>query len=187
MPKRLTRVHWHAPAGYASSRSGFATPFGPGLEQRDALDVRRLREQVDRAHALELVAGLDELRGVGRERRRVAGDVDDPLRRGLDDPAHDLLREAGARRVDDATSGRPARSTSSRIARRMSPAKKDALVISLSRAFSIASATAGLDDLHADDLARAAGQRQADRADAAVEVEDALVAAQRRRTRPRCA
>ena len=37
-----------------------------------------------------------------------------------------------------------------------------------------------LDDLHADDLARPAGQRQADRADAAVEVVDALVAAQRR-------
>ena len=47
------------------------------------------------------VAGLDELRGVRRERRRVAGDVDDPLRRGLDDAAHDLLRQAGARRVDD--------------------------------------------------------------------------------------
>ena len=42
-----------------------------------------------------------------------------------------------------ATSGLPARSTRSRIARRMSPAKKDALVISLIRAFSIASATAG--------------------------------------------
>ena len=37
----------------------------------------------------------------GRERRRVAGDVDDPLGPGLDDAAHDLLREAGARRVDD--------------------------------------------------------------------------------------
>ena len=50
---------------------------------------------------LSVVAGLDELRRVRRERRRVAGDVDDPLRRGLDDAAHDLLRQAGARRVDD--------------------------------------------------------------------------------------
>ena len=32
-----------------------------GLQQRDALDVRGLREQVDGAHALELVAGLDQL------------------------------------------------------------------------------------------------------------------------------
>ena len=37
----------------------------------------------------------------------------------------------------------------------------------------------GLDELDADDLARPRGERQADRADAAVEVEDALVAAQR--------
>ena len=41
-----------------------------------------------------------------------------------------------------ATSGLPARSTSSRIASRMSPAKNEALVISLRRAFWIASATA---------------------------------------------
>ena len=62
--------------------------------KRDALDVVRLREHVDRPHALERVAGLGELRRVRRERRRVARDVDDALRRGLDDAAHDLLREA---------------------------------------------------------------------------------------------
>ena len=75
------------------------------LEQRDALDVRRLREHVDRADAAERVAGLDELRRVRRQRRRVARDVDDPLRRRLDDPAHDLLGEAGAGRVDHADVG----------------------------------------------------------------------------------
>ena len=41
------------------------------------------------------------------------------------------------------TSGRPARSSSSGSARRVSPAKKWALVISLRRAPAIASATAG--------------------------------------------
>ncbi len=42
-----------------------------------------------------------------------------------------------------ATSGLPASATRSRMASRMSPAKKRALVISLRRALSIASATAG--------------------------------------------
>ena len=62
------------------------------LQQRDALDVRRLREHVDRPHRLELVAAVvHELARVRRERRRVARDVDDPLGLRLDDPAHDLL------------------------------------------------------------------------------------------------
>ena len=63
----------------------------------------RLREHVDRPHAAQRVARLDELRGVGRKRRRVAGDVDDARRRGLDDPPHDLRptgpRAAGRRRA----------------------------------------------------------------------------------------
>jgi hypothetical protein len=51
-------------------------------------------------------------------------------------------------------------------------------VISLRRALSIASATGGLDDLDAD-RPRARGSRaRGDRADAAVEVDDALVPAQ---------
>ena len=54
-----------------------------------------------------------------------------------------------------ATSGLPARSTSSRIARRMSPAKKRALVISLSAGVLDRVGDRGLDDLHADHLARA--------------------------------
>ena len=53
------------------------------------------------ADALQPPAGLDELRRVRRERRRVAGHVDDPLRCRLDDPADDLLRQPSARRVDD--------------------------------------------------------------------------------------
>ena len=113
------------------------------------------------------------------QRRRVAGDVDDPLRRGLDDPAHDLLREARARRVDHARrrACRPARRA------RASPGgcrrrRSAALVISLRRALSIASATAGSTiSTPITSRARAASD-SADRADAAVEVEDALVPAQ---------
>ena len=58
-------------------------------------------------------------------------------------------------------------------------------MISLRRAFSIASATAG-STISTPTTSRArAASESADRADAAVEVEDALVAAQRRRTRRR--
>src|ERR1700760_3148663 len=56
----------------------------PPLQQRNALDVRRLGEHVHRPHAPQHITGLDQLGGVGRERRRVAGDVDDAGRRGLD-------------------------------------------------------------------------------------------------------
>ena len=90
----------------------------------------------------ELVARLDELRGVGRERRRVAGDVDDPLRRGLDDAAHDLLRQAGARRVDDDDVGL-ARLLDELAHRQAHVAGVEGGVGDLvERAFSIASATA---------------------------------------------
>ena len=83
------------------------------------------------------------------------------------------------------TSGLPASSTRSRIASRMSPAKKRALVISLRRALSIASATAG-STISTPITSRARlGEREADRADAAVEVEDPLVARAARRARPR--
>ena len=103
----------------------------------------RLGEHVHRPHAAKRVAGLDELGGVGSQRGRVAGHVDDPAGRGLDDPAHDLLRQAcpraGPPPADPA--GRPS-ATSSRIARRTSPAKKRAFSISLRLAFSIASAIA---------------------------------------------
>src|ERR1700679_3249740 len=51
-----------------------------------ALDVRSLGEHVDRTDAHEPVPGLDQLGGVGGQRGRVAGYVDDPLGQRLDDP-----------------------------------------------------------------------------------------------------
>ena len=41
--------------------------------------MRRLREHVDRSHRPQLVAGVDHLARVGRQRGGVAGHVDDPL------------------------------------------------------------------------------------------------------------
>ena len=127
---------------------------------------------------LKLVAGLDQLRGVGRQRRRVAGDVDDPLRRGLDDPADDLLREARARRVDDRDVGLAG--LLDQLAHREPDVAGEELRVGdvvepgvLDRV-----AHRRLDELDADHLARPAGEREPDRADAAVEVEDALVPAQ---------
>src|SRR5580765_2727110 len=53
--------------------------LGNAVQQRDALDVGRLREHVDGPDPTQRVARLGQLGGIGRERRRVAGDVDDPL------------------------------------------------------------------------------------------------------------
>ena len=125
------------------------------LEHSDALDVRRLREHVDRLHAPQRIAGLDELSRVRRQRRRVAGDVDDPRRLALEQPADDLLREPGARRVDDDHVGRArlARAAArSRAGRRR--ATKRALSIPFAAALCSASATASGDALEAPDLAR---------------------------------
>src|SRR5437588_7843417 len=44
----------------------------PAVQHGHTLDVRRLREHVDRTYPLELVAGLDQLRRVGRQRGGVA-------------------------------------------------------------------------------------------------------------------
>ena len=136
-----------AASGRATSGSRPAATPKPRLtsrsEQRDALDVRGLREHVDRLHPAQPIAGLGELGGVRGERRRVAGDVDDPLRLALDHPADDLLREAGARRVDDDDVGlaRPPRAAAGcRCGRR--PARKWAFSIPLRSALRSASATA---------------------------------------------
>ena len=72
--------------------------------------------------APQRVAGLDELRGVRRERRRVAGDVDDALWIRLDDAAHDFSDRPARGGSTTTTSGRPAFSASSRSASRTSPA-----------------------------------------------------------------
>src|SRR3954471_17476987 len=149
------------------------------LEQGHALDVRGLREHVDRADAGERPPRLHELRGVRRERGRVAGDVDDPAWPGLDDPADHLLREPGARGIDDAHVRAPGAldevahgeadvaGVEARVGHLVAPRVVDRV------------GDGRLHDLHPDHLARPRGERQGDGADARVEVEDALVAAQR--------
>jgi len=160
-----------------SALNGLNAGSGVALEQGDALDVRRLREHVD-GRTRRSVHPPRRVGPRGRQRRGLQETY--TMRRGaasmtrrttfFDSPA----RGGSTTR----TSGRPARSTSSRSASRTSPAKKCACSTSLRRAFSIASATAELDDLEPPQLARAGGQRQPDRADAAVEVEHLLPTAQ---------
>ena len=59
---RLSVRRRRPPARRAVGRRPRLIPAsGVALEQGDALDVRRLREHVDRAHAAQRVAGLDEL------------------------------------------------------------------------------------------------------------------------------
>src|SRR5262249_37918046 len=72
------------------------------LEQRDALDVRRVREHVDRPRTHEPVAVVvAQPPQVARERGRVARDVHDARRAALAEPLERLPREPGPGRVDD--------------------------------------------------------------------------------------
>ena len=71
------------------------------VEEGDALDVRRVREHVDRAGALHRVAAVHEGARVRGQRGRIARHVDDPLRRQLEQPLQRLRREARPGRVDE--------------------------------------------------------------------------------------
>ena len=99
--------------------------------------------------------------------------------RGLDDAAHDFLREPGAGRVDDDHVG--ASGALQQLGQRdaVSPAKKRAFVISLRPRARDRVGDRLLDELDAPQLARARGERERDRADPAVQVVHALPALQR--------
>src|SRR3954453_18469451 len=89
------------------SRGTYGSRLLRALEQRNALDVRRVREHVDRADPLQLVAVfVAECLHVRGERRRVARHVDDAWRADRPQPLQRLPGEAGARRVDDVDVGR---------------------------------------------------------------------------------
>ncbi len=136
----------------------------------------RLREHVDRLHAAQRISGLDYLRCVGRKRRGVARDVDDPRRAGLEQAADDLLRQAGARRVDD-DRVRPSRALDQR--RDPEPgvgANELGVLDPVGGGVHLGVANRLGHALEAPDLARARGEREPDRADAAEEVEQALAA-----------
>ena len=85
------------------SRAGSQRPARSTRSSRlTRLDVRRVREHVDRAAANELVAEvLAQRLQVGGERRRVARDVDDARRPEAPEPPERLPGEAGTRRIDD--------------------------------------------------------------------------------------
>ena len=126
-----------------ASESRACLPGPTPLEQRDRLDVRRVREHVDRTAAQELVAEVvAQHLHIGCEGCRVARDVDDSRR-----PDPTSLRSAFPARParggsTTTTSGGPASSTSSSIAWPTLPAKNARSRFPFSSAFSIAHATA---------------------------------------------
>ena len=143
---------------------------GAALEQRHALDVRRLREHVHRPDRGQPPARLDELGRVRGERRGVARHVDDARGGRFDQAAHDLRREARAGRVDDEHVG-PAGATSQLAQREPGVAGEEV------RVGYLVAARVGdrvgdrlRDDLQPPQLAGPPRERQSDRADPAVEV-----------------
>ena len=143
--------------------------------------MRRVREHVHRPRPLEAVPPLGgELLDVPGQRRRVARDVDDPLRLEPRDPAQRLAGEPGARRIDDDDIG-----VAGAVAEvldhlphlaRVERGVRDPVQLGV-----LERARDGLlRDLDAPDRQRVAGEREPDRADPAVEVVDALLARQLR-------
>ena len=163
---------------------------GPALpsqaEQGDGLDVRRVREHVDRAAALELVAVLvarAPCRSDG-ERRRVARDVDDPRRLERARPPQRLAREPRARRIDDddvraARLARAAPRASGRRCRRRTRRSS----IPFSSAFSIAHATDSSEISTPQTVSASAASARPIVPGAAVEVVDGLARPSAPRTR----
>ena len=142
--------------------------------------MRRVREHVDRGRAHEAVAvHLGEALGVAGERGRVARDVDDARRASSPRRFSALPARPARGGSTTTTSGSPARSRRSRSTSPTLPAKNAALPIEFSSAFSIAHATDSSEISIAPDGHRVARQREADGANAAVEVVDRLAARER--------
>ena len=158
---------------------------GHRSQDRDALDVRRVREHVHRRHLAEPIAGLGELSCVRRQRCRVAGDVDDSRRAALDHAAHDLLRQPRARGVDDHHVGLAGLLEQRPHAESHVPAMKRALPIpfALRVVLGVGDRLGDVSTPHTSPALL--GEGEADRPDAAVEVEDALACRAARRTRRR--
>ena len=162
-------------------RTGLLTGRTGALEQRDALDVRRVREHVHRCHAPQLVAVLlAERLHVAGERGRVAGDVDEPRRADAAEPPQRLPRQAGARRIDDDDVGRAGALEQllddlADVAREEGRVRDPVELGVLERA-----GDRLLRDLDPPDRQRVAREREPDRADPAVEIPDRLAAASAR-------
>ncbi len=149
------------------------------LEQGDALDVRGLGKHVDRPHACQPIAGLDQLGGVRGERRRVAGDVDDPLSLALDHPADDLLGEPGAGGVDDEDVGSAGRLEQRPHAGAGAAGDEPRVLDPVAARVALGVGDRLGDDLEPPHLACVRREGQTDRADPAVEVEEPLPVAER--------
>ena len=83
-----------------TSRSREVTPRLHSPEHSHALDVRRVRKQIESTQVPQRVSGVDQPAGVARQRRDVAGDVDHGAQPDESRPRL-LLRQAGSRRIDN--------------------------------------------------------------------------------------
>ena len=149
-------------------------PVRPALEEGHGLDMVRVREHVDGFHAREAVAELGERgrrcrpasSGCRRRRRSAARREQRPA------PAPCALMPARGGSTTT-TSARPG-DGGSLSTLRTSPTWKPTLATALSRAFSPAAAMASGCTSTASTKRRPGGEQQAQRAEAAVEVEDVV-------------
>ena len=156
------------------------TDLGGAVEARDALDVRRVREEVERPQARERVATLREDGRVACQRRRVAGDVDDAAGAQLGHAARGLGGHARSGRVEDDHVGR-GQALRDQVARRLAGIGSHELDVGDAVGERVLARPLDRlgDDLDADHAARGTCEGKADRARPAVQVPDDLAAGQR--------
>lgn len=147
-------------------------------KQDNRLHMVRVREHVDGLDLFDAVAALCEEEQVAGERFRVAGDVDDARRRERDGGGEERLVAARARRVHQEHVAALAvlRHVHHEFARVGADEADVFHVVQLGVGDGVAHGVAV--DLHAEHLPGGFGGDHADRADAAVRVDDGLPAGQ---------
>ncbi|MFA7296244.1 MAG: hypothetical protein WC211_03535 [Dehalococcoidia bacterium] len=126
-----------------------------------------MREHIERLHVDERETVVDEHAQVARERRGVAGDVDEAPRAGGEDRLDNRRLEAGAGRVDD-----------DHVRRRLEAgevilhAPDDAMHVVEAREVHLGVATGGGGPLDRHDLRDDRGEQRGEGADAGVRVDD---------------
>lgn len=143
-------------------------------KQTHNFDMVRVREHVDGLDLFDAVAALCEEEQVAGERFRVAGDVDDARRRERDGGGEERLVAARARRVHQEHVAALAvlRHVHHEFARVGADEADVFHVVQLGVGDGVAHGVAV--DLHAEHLPGGSGGDHADRADAAVRVDDGL-------------
>src|SRR5437764_11106074 len=73
---------------------------GMPRQGRQRLDVRRVGKEIERAQAIQAVSGVEQPAGIPGERRWIARDVDDAIRRQPNDGFGRLSRKSRPRRIE---------------------------------------------------------------------------------------